>query len=48
MAKCVRNFYPDAAIRKEMVAPGLVASLTPIAVGIGGNYRFPGSGAVLC
>ena len=30
-----------------MVAPGMVAILTPIAVGIGGNYLFPGSGGVM-
>ena len=32
---------------KEMVAPGLVAILTPIIIGIGGNYLFPGSGGVM-
>ena len=43
--KCV-EISTQSAI-KEMVAPGMVAILTPIAVGIGGNYLFPGSGGVM-
>jgi len=43
--KCV-EISTQSAI-KEMVAPGLVAILTPIIIGIGGNYLFPGSGGVM-
>ena len=43
--KCV-EISTQSAI-KEMVAPGLVAILTPVAVGLGGNHFFPGSGAVM-
>ena len=28
-----------------MVLPGLVAILSPVIIGLGGNYLFPGSGA---
>ena len=41
--KCV-EISTQSAI-KEMIAPGLVAVLTPVAIGLGGNYFFPGSGA---
>ncbi len=43
--KCV-EISTQSAI-KEMIAPGLVAVLTPVAIGLGGNYFFPGSGAVM-
>ena len=43
--KCV-EISTQSAI-KEMVLPGMVAILTPVAVGLGGNYFFPGSGAVM-
>jgi K(+)-stimulated pyrophosphate-energized sodium pump len=43
--KCV-EISTQSAI-KEMIAPGLVAILTPVAIGLGGNYFFPGSGAVM-
>ena len=43
--KCV-EISTQSAI-KEMIAPGLVAILTPVIVGLGGNYLFPGSGAVM-
>jgi K(+)-stimulated pyrophosphate-energized sodium pump len=42
-AQCV-DISMKAAL-KEMIAPGLVAILTPVAIGLGGNYYFPGSGA---
>ena len=41
--KCV-EISTQSAI-KEMVMPGLVAILSPVVVGLGGNYLFPGSGA---
>ena len=41
--KCV-EISTQSAI-KEMVLPGLVAILSPVIVGLGGNYLFPGSGA---
>ena len=37
--KCV-EISTQSAI-KEMIAPGLVAVLTPVAIGLGGNYFFP-------
>ena len=43
--KCV-EISTQSAI-KEMIAPGLVAILTPVIIGLGGNYFFPGSGAVM-
>ena len=45
--KCV-DISTQAAI-KEMIAPGLVAILTPVAIGLGGDYFFKeaGSGAVM-
>ena len=43
--KCV-EISTQSAI-KEMVLPGMVAILTPVAVGLGGNHFFPGSGAVM-
>ena len=43
--KCV-EISTQSAI-KEMVLPGMVAILTPVAVGLGGNYFFPGSGLCL-
>ncbi len=41
--KCV-EISTQSAI-KEMVLPGLVAILSPVIIGLGGNYLFPGSGA---
>ncbi len=41
--KCV-EISTQSAI-KEMVLPGMVAILSPVVVGLGGNYLFPGSGA---
>ena len=38
--KCV-EISTQSAI-KEMIAPGLVAVLTPVAIGLGGNYFFQG------
>jgi K(+)-stimulated pyrophosphate-energized sodium pump len=43
--KCV-EISTQSAI-KEMIAPGLVAVLTPVAIGLGGNYFFKDSGAVM-
>jgi K(+)-stimulated pyrophosphate-energized sodium pump len=43
--KCVEISTKSAI--KEMIAPGLVAILTPVAIGLGGDYFFPGSGAVM-
>lgn len=43
--KCV-EISTQSAI-KEMVFPGLVAILSPVIVGLGGNYLFPGSGGVM-
>ena len=43
--KCV-EISTQSAI-KEMIAPGLVAILTPVIIGLGGNYFFPGRGAVM-
>lgn len=43
--KCV-EISTQSAI-KEMIAPGLVAILTPVAIGLGGEHFFPGSGAVM-
>ena len=41
--KCV-EISTQSAI-KEMVLPGLIAILSPVIIGLGGNYLFPGSGA---
>ena len=43
--KCV-EISTQSAI-KEMIAPGLIAILTPVVIGLGGDYFFPGSGAVM-
>ena len=43
--KCV-EISTQSAI-KEMVFPGMVAILSPVVVGLGGNYLFPGSGGVM-
>jgi K(+)-stimulated pyrophosphate-energized sodium pump len=43
--KCV-EISTQSAI-KEMIAPGLVAILTPVVIGLGGEHFFPGSGAVM-
>ena len=43
--KCV-EISTQSAI-KEMVFPGMVAILSPVVVGLGGNYLFPGSGSVM-
>ena len=43
--KCVEISTQSAL--KEMVFPGMVAILSPVVVGLGGNYLFPGSGGVM-
>ncbi len=43
--KCVEISTRSAI--KEMVFPGMVAILSPVIVGLGGNYLFPGSGSVM-
>ncbi|MEC8355612.1 MAG: sodium-translocating pyrophosphatase, partial [Verrucomicrobiota bacterium] len=43
--KCVEISTRSAI--KEMVFPGMVAILSPVVVGLGGNYLFPGSGSVM-
>jgi K(+)-stimulated pyrophosphate-energized sodium pump len=43
--KCV-EISTQSAI-KEMIAPGLVAILAPVVIGLGGEHFFPGSGAVM-